>query len=108
MTAMPGIHSYEESPPPSGDVPWALVLEALFPVHAMGVLIHLGKGPHVQTLAISFFGIILEAFPFMLISALAGRFIEEFVPDRVRLWEGLPKMPRHLRQGMPYLYPGFF
>jgi putative component of membrane protein insertase Oxa1/YidC/SpoIIIJ protein YidD len=48
MTATPIIHSCDGSTP-SGGVPWAMVLEALFLVYAMGILIHMGKGPYVQT-----------------------------------------------------------
>jgi uncharacterized protein len=82
MTDTSSIHSCEEQPPRSGAIPWPLILEALFLVYAMAILIHLGKGPYVRTLAITFVGIVLEALPFMLTGALVGGVIEVFVSEK--------------------------
>jgi len=74
-------HGSEDCAARPAGIPWSLIIEALFLIYAMGILIHMGKGPNVRTLAITFVSIVLEAFPFMLIGSLVGGFIEEFVPE---------------------------
>ena len=75
-------HSCEDRPAVSDCIPWGTILESLFLVYAVAILIQLGKGPYIRTLAITFTGIILEALPFMLIGALVGGFIEGFVSEK--------------------------
>jgi uncharacterized membrane protein YraQ (UPF0718 family) len=74
--------SCEDRPAGPGGIPWGLILEAFFLVYAMAILIHLGEGHYVRTLAITFVGIVLEALPFMLTGALVGGFIEVFVSEK--------------------------
>jgi len=82
MMHVPMSPSCEDRPAGPAGIPWGLVLEALFLVYAMAILIHLGEGPYVRTLAITFVGIVLEALPFMLTGALVGGFIEVFVSEK--------------------------
>ena len=81
---------HEDCPARPAGIPWTLMIEALFLLYAMTMIIHLGKGPYVRTLAITFVGIVLEAFPFMLIGSLAGGFLEEFVSEE-RIASILPR-----------------
>jgi len=58
----------------------AMVLQAAFLLFAIAVLCLPVWREEVETVAISFVSIVLEAFPFMLVGALVGGFIEVFVP----------------------------
>lgn len=97
----------EAHPERPAGIPWLLILEGLFLVYAIAILVHTGRGPYLQTLSVTFVGILLEAFPFMLIGALAGGFIEEFVSEE-RIAAILPRGKRRtvfLAAGMGMLFP---
>ncbi len=107
MMHMSKCHSGGDRPDHPGGIPRGVILEALFLFYAMAILIHLGKGPYVRTLAITFVGIVLEAFPFMLIGALVGGFIEEFVSEE-RIAAILPQEKFRtvfLAAGMGIIFP---
>jgi len=58
----------------------ALTVQLLFLVLALGLLVFFRDRPQFHTLGIIFVSIVLEAFPFMLLGALIGGFIEVFIP----------------------------
>jgi hypothetical protein len=60
------------------------LLQGLFIVGLASAIVFLRAVPSFQTLSITFVAIVLEAFPFMLIGALVGGFVEVFIPrDRM-------------------------
>jgi uncharacterized membrane protein YraQ (UPF0718 family) len=64
-------------------IPKAQIIQWVFVFSALFLLMYWGRTPYVRTLSVSFVGIVLEAFPFMLIGTLVGGLIEEFVPKEM-------------------------
>lgn len=78
-----------------------------FLVFASGLLVMLYNKDLLITLAITFVSIVLEAFPFMLLGAIIGGFIEVFVP-RERIASVLPEkrwITTFLAAGLGVIFP---
>ena len=83
------------------------ILQAVFVAGLISALLFLRHIPAFQTLSITFVSIVLEAFPFMLVGALVGGFLEVFVP-RERMAAVLPSAKRRtifLAAGLGLLFP---
>lgn len=58
-------------------------LDILFLCAALAMLFLAGDSPVIRTAFLSLSGIVLEALPFMLIGAIAGGLIEEYLPESI-------------------------
>ena len=68
----------------------SFIVQAFFIAIVLASLIFFREKPAFQTLSITFVSIVLEAFPFMLIGALVGGFIEVFISQE-HMTQILPK-----------------
>jgi len=88
----------------------ALVIESLFLLAAVGILVAGslgGRQERITTLSINFVALLLEAMPFMLLGAMAGGFIEVFIPRKwfERLFNGRGKLAVLIGAGMGIIFP---
>ncbi len=75
-------HDHGHEPPAAREGRWALVLQALFLVAAVGFLaMPADMRSALADLPLNFVSIVLEAIPFMMVGALAGGVIEVFDID---------------------------
>ena len=103
-------HQEESSCPPQRSGTIALVIESLFLLAAVGILVAGsldGQQERITTLSINFVALLLEAMPFMLLGAMAGGFIEVFIPRKWfdRLFKGRGKLAVLIGAGMGIVFP---
>ncbi len=87
-----------------------LIIESLFLLAAVGILVAGSldsRQERITTLSINFVALLLEAMPFMLLGAMAGGFIEVFIPRKWfdRLFKGRGKPAVLIGAGMGIIFP---